>query len=655
MTGGIQPTTTNPLWRPSDERMAASNMTAFMCWLKEHRNIAVPDYQSIYKWSVDNRSDFWESVWQFCDIKASQQYTRVVDGDTILTARWFEGARLNFAENLLHYRDDRTALIAVGEGQPPIRISYSELHLKVAQLSSALGKMGVREGDRVAGFLPNIPEAVIAMLATTSIGAIWSSCSPDFGLQGVMDRFGQIEPKVLFTADGYRYHGKVFDSLERISGLVGQVLSIERVIIIPRIHQQQTHTVPKSVYWDDFIDASATIIEFTQLPFDHPVYIMYSSGTTGVPKCMVHGAGGTLIQHLKELVLHTDLRRDDVITYYTTCGWMMWNWLVSSLAVGASVALIDGSPAYPEIDGLFRYTDELGITILGTSPKYLTSCQNASISPNQTRNLSRLRTILSTGSPLSVENFRWVYGSVKSEVQLASISGGTDIISCFMLGSPLLPVYEGEIQTRGLGLQVEVFDHKGIAVENQVGELVCTAPFPSRPVFFWNDPDGRKYRSAYFEYFENVWRHGDYVRLTPRGGMIVYGRSDATLNPGGIRIGTSEIYAPVESMAEIEDSLVIGQPWDNDVRIILFVVLADGQHLTDDLRGRIRNRIREAETPRHVPAKILAVREIPRTLSGKKVEMAVTQIIHGEEVANRDALANPHSLDQFRDIAELNH
>jgi acetoacetyl-CoA synthetase len=653
MTSRTQAKANTPIWCPSTERMAASNVTAFMRWLNERSGVVLADYSELYTWSIENKSLFWEAIWNFCGVKSSQRFTSVLDGNSIINARWFEGARLNFAENLLRYRDERIALIGAGEDQVSVEISYADLYIRVAQVASALRQNGVSEGDRVAGFLPNIPEAVIAMLATTSIGAIWSSCSPDFGLQGVMDRFGQIAPKVLFTADGYRYHGKQYDSLERVAKLVEQIPSIERVVVIPQISTQQSATISKSILWSDFVDTSATTITFAQLPFDHPVYIMYSSGTTGVPKCMVHGAGGTLLQHLKELMLHTDLHRDDVITYYTTCGWMMWNWLVSSLAVGSSVVLIDGSPAYPNVDRLFKCTEELGITILGTSPKYLSSCQNNNSVPKDTRNLSRLRTILSTGSPLSADNFRWVYSSVKSDLQLSSISGGTDIVSCFMLGCPLLPVYEGEITTRGLGMQVEVYDSKGNAIIDEVGELVCTAPFPSRPVYFWNDPDGRKYHSAYFEHFNEVWRHGDFVRLNSHGGVVVYGRSDATLNPGGVRIGTSEIYAPVEAMAEIEDCLVVGQRWDNDVRIILFVVVANGMTLTDDLRARIRSQIRESETPRHVPAKIIAIHEVPRTISGKKVEMAVTQIIHGEEVANRDALANPHALDQFTNLPDL--
>ncbi|MEW6423967.1 MAG: acetoacetate--CoA ligase [Bacillota bacterium] len=645
-----------PLWEPSAERKQQANMTRFIRFVNQKYGLQIDNYNQLYNWSITNILDFWAAVWEFGKVRASQPYETVaVNLDDMLGARWFLGARLNFAENLLRYRDERTALIFRGEALEPVLITYAELYDQVARLAGSLRDAGVRAGDRVAGFMPNMIETVVAMLATTSIGAIWSSCSPDFGIKGVLDRFGQIQPKILFTADGYSYGGKKFDSLERIAGVVKEIASIEKVVVVPYAEKDPCLSrVPKAISYADFLSPRRGLeISFAQLPFDHPVYILYSSGTTGVPKCIVHGAGGTLLQHLKELILHTDLKREDTIFYYTTCGWMMWNWLVSSLAVGATVFLFDGSPFYPEPGVLWKLAQDEKISIFGTSAKYLAAIEKAGVKPGATYDLASLKTVLSTGSPLSGESFAYVYREIKQDVCLSSISGGTDIISCFALGNPIGPVYAGELQVRGLGMKVESFDENGNPVLDQKGELVCTAPFPSMPVYFWNDEGNKKYRSAYFDYYPHVWRHGDYIEITGTGGVIIYGRSDATLNPGGVRIGTAEIYRQVESLPEILDSIVVGQNWDNDVRVILFVKLAEGVQMTEELKKKIKTAIRENTTPRHVPAKIIAVADIPYTLNGKKVEMAVRSVIHNEPVLNQDALANPEALAYFKDLPEL--
>ncbi len=541
---------------------------------------------------------------------------------------------------------------------PTIKLTYNELYKAAASVAASLKEFGVKKGDRIAGFVNNIPESVIGMLGATSLGALWSSCSPDFGHKGVLDRFGQIQPKILFAIESYYYNGKLINCREKIEAIRKSIPSIEKVVLIKRFNDfkgnissdKLSGKIENSLYYNELLSNTSDKIEFVQVPFDHPVYIMYSSGTTGIPKCIVHGGGGTLLQHFKELSLHTNLKREDIITYYTTCGWMMWNWLVSSLSVGAGVYLYDGSPVAPNINTLWKKIEEDRITIFGTSPKYLTMIQKSGIIPKTKFDLSSLKTILSTGSPLSVENFKWVYENVKSDLQLSSISGGTDIISCFMLGNPNLPVYEGEIQCRGLGMKVEAFNENGESVVEEKGELVCTKPFPSMPVYFWNDPEGTKYKSAYFDHYPGVWRHGDYIKITKSGGIVVYGRSDATLNPGGVRIGTAEIYRIVEAMDEVTDSLVIGQNWKNDVRIILFVVLKKDTVLNDKLIEKIKSEIRTNATPRHIPAKVIQVKDVPRTISGKKVELAVTRIIHKEDVENRDALANPESLDQYKKI-----
>jgi len=644
------------LWEPSEERVKNSNMWGFINYVNQSCGKSIESFSQLYNWSITDIPDFWECVWKYTGIVASKPYENVVINlEDMLGARWFNGSRLNFAENLLRYRDDRTAIIFRSESEKTSRITYAQLYNNVSGLAGALRDLGVMPGDRVAGFMPNMIETLVAMLATTSIGAIWSSCSPDFGIKGVLDRFGQIQPKVLFTAEGYYYNGKAHDSLSKIAGIISEIPSVKKVVVVPYTRERADISgIPNSAHYGDFISAApARELVFEQLPFNHPIYIMYSSGTTGVPKCIVHGAGGTLIQHLKELMLHTDLKRCDTIFYFTTCGWMMWNWLVSSLAVGATLLLYDGSPFYPQADSLFRMAQDEKITIFGTSAKYLAAAEKEGVKPAVSFNLEPLKAILSTGSPLSVDSFEYVYRDIKKDLCLSSISGGTDIVSCFALGNPIAPVYKGELQCRGLGMKVEAYGENGKPVTCEKGELVCTAAFPSMPVSFWMDPDMKKYKGSYFDVYPNVWRHGDFVEVTPHGGVIIYGRSDATLNPGGVRIGTAEIYRQVESLPEITDSLVVGQDWDNDVRVVLFLKMASGMDLTDQLAARIKKLIRENTTPRHVPAKIISITDIPYTISGKKVELAVRNIIHSQPVLNRDALANPEALEYFRDIPEL--
>lgn len=649
-----------PIWSPSEERINNSNMTAFIKYVSQNEKKYFDSYNDFYEWSINEFEKFWEHLLKFSGIKFSSPYKKVLSDHSMPGAKWFEGAKLNFAENLLRFRDDRIAIISSREHFAELKLTYSELYVRVNSVANSLKQLGVQKGDRVAGLVTNIPEAIIAMLATTSLGALWSSCSPDFGTQGVIDRFGQIEPKVLFAIESYYYNGKKISCKDKIDSITGAIGSIKNVILISEYDEltgngNESQKLPdnKSLNFKDLLTNTSDEIEFVQLPFDHPVYIMYSSGTTGMPKCIVHGAGGTLLQHYKELALHTNLRRDDVITYYTTCGWMMWNWLVSSLYAGATIFLYDGSPVFPDENVLWEKIDEHNISIFGTSPKFLTLCQKAETSVNHLFNLTSLQTILSTGAPLSEENFKWVYENVKSDLQLSSISGGTDIISCFALGNPNLPVYSGELQCRGLGLAVKAFDENGVSVVERKGELVCVKPFPSMPVYFWNDPDNEKYLSAYFKSYPGIWRHGDFIKITENGGVVIYGRSDATLNPGGVRIGTAEIYRVVESMDEISDSIVVGQNWQNDVRVILFVVMRDEFRFTNDFVDKIKLKIRNATTPRHVPSKVILIKEVPHTINGKKVELAVTKILNGEEIDNKEALANPESLEQFYNIPAL--
>jgi acetoacetyl-CoA synthetase len=644
------------LWNPSAERIRQTNIYRFMNVVNNKYNQKFTEYTQLYEWSIENIPDFWATFCDFVDIFYSKPYSRVVDDLTKMPgARWFQNARLNFAENLLRNRNDEIALIFRGEDQYSRKISYVDLYDNVARLSKSLKELGVQAGDRVVGFMPNMPESIIAMLAATSLGAVWSSCSPDFGIKGVLDRFGQIKPKVLFTANGYMFKGNKIDSLERISNILVELPSIEKVVIVPYTEQKPDITkVPKAVHYQDFRSSEKGLeIEFKQLPFEHPLYIMYSSGTTGLPKCMVQSAGGVLIQQLKDLILNTDLKRKDTIFYFTTCGWMMWNWLTTSLAVGATLVLYDGNPFYPEPGTLWKMAEEEKITIFGTSAGYIAALQNYQVKPGEKYDLKSLKALLSTGSPLSVEGFEYIYNELKRDLLLASITGGSDFNATFASGNPMGPVYAGEIQCRSMAMKVEAFDENANSVINKKGELVCTAPFPSMPIYFWDDPDGSKYHSAYFDIFPGVWRHGDFVEITDRGGLIMYGRSDATLNPGGVRIGTIEIYRPLEQMPEIDDSVVVGQNWKNDIRVILFVKLAEGVDLTDELKDKIKQTIRTNASPRHVPAKIISVPDIPYTLNMKKVELAVKNIIEKEPVLNKDALANPQVLDYYANLREL--
>jgi acetoacetyl-CoA synthetase len=613
------------------------------------------DYDGLYQWSIDNIEDFWATLWEFTGIKASRPYDQVVDDPAKMPgAKWFRGARLNFAENLLRFRDDRTALIFRGEDKVRRTVTYRELYDETSRVAASLRKAGIKPGDRVVGFMPNMPEAIIAMLAATSLGAVWSSCSPDFGIKGVLDRFGQTRPRVLFTADGYFFKGRPLDSLEKIAGIIQELPSIEKIVVVPYISDSpDIRSLPAAVLLGDFKEDEPSEMEFAQQPFDHPLYIMYSSGTTGLPKCMVQSGGGVLMKHIKELVLHTDLKKEDTIFYFTTCGWMMWNWLTSSLAVGATLVLFDGNPFYPGPDALWRMAQDEKITVFGTSAGYIAALKASGVKPREEFDLSPLKALLSTGSPLSGEDFKFIYNEVKGDVRLSSISGGSDINGCFVLGNPMAPVYTGEIQCRALGMKVFAYDDDGQPLVGGQGELVCTQAFPSMPIYFWDDEDGSRYHSAYFDTFPGVWAHGDFIEVTERGGVVIYGRSDATLNPGGVRIGTSEIYRRIEQMEEITDSVVVGQNWNNDVRVVLFVTLAEGIDLTEELKAKIKQDIRVNASPRHVPAKIIEAPDIPYTLNMKKVELAVKKMIHGQEVKNKDSLKNPESLDFFGNIEEL--
>ncbi|MEO8037959.1 MAG: acetoacetate--CoA ligase [Betaproteobacteria bacterium] len=644
-----------PLWSPSPERFSQANLTAFAQQIKRDWGVATPDYHAMYAWSVREPDKFWSSLWDFCEVVGTKGERALIDGERMPGARWFPDASVNYAENQLRRQDDAQAMVFHGENKVRRTLSFREVHEAVSRLAQALRAQGVQPGDRVAAIVANMPEAIIGLLASSSVGAIWSSCSPDFGVQGMLDRFGQIEPKVLLSVDGYFYGGKTHDNLGKLAQIVPRLPSVERVVVIPYVGDASAlDGIAHALSWSTFVQPfPAGPIRYERLPFDHPLAILYSSGTTGVPKCIVHGQGGTMLQHLKEHRLQTDVKPGDRLFYFTTCGWMMWNWLASGLSSGATLLLYDGSPFYPGANVLWDFAEQERMTIFGTSAKYIDALAKLRLAPGTTHDLTALRTMTSTGSPLVAESFEYVYRSIKQDLLLSSISGGTDIVSCFVLGSPWLPVWRGEIQCRGLGMKVEVFDDSGESVVGVKGELVCTAPFPCMPVGFWNDPDGAKYHAAYFESYPNIWCHGDYMELTSRGTCIIYGRSDAVLNPGGVRIGTAEIYRQVEKLDDVVESLVIGQDWDNDVRVVLFVKLRDGLTLDLGLTKRIKEQIRINTTPRHVPAKVVQVADIPRTKSGKIVELAVRHVVHGRPVKNREALLNPEALDLYRDLPEL--
>jgi acetoacetyl-CoA synthetase len=643
-----------PIWSPDPARVAASNLSRFAELVRARHGAPTESFDALWRWSIDRREDFWQAVVDFTGLVLDRGSAPVLEHrDRLPGAIWFGDAQLNFAENLLTGHDDGEALVFRNELDTRRALTFAELRREVARIASGLRALGVDRGDRVAGYLPNIPETVVAMLATASLGAVWTSCSPDFGIAGVLDRFGQVEPKVLFAADGYFYGGKTLDSRPALASILEHLPSLRGVVVVGYVDAEPTqYDLPRSIAYSQFGESAAPL-EFTRVAFNAPLYVMYSSGTTGVPKCIVHGVGGTLLQHRKEHVLHVDLRADDRLFYFTTCGWMMWNWLVSGLASGATLVLYDGSPLAPDRDVLWRLAESERVTQFGTSPKYLSTLEKEAGSPAESFDLSALRSVLSTGSPLAPQQFSFVYERVKRDVHLASISGGTDILSCFCLGNPWQPVYSGEIQGPGLGMATRVYSDDGRPVVGERGELVCTAPFPSVPLGFWNDSAQKKFRAAYFERFADVWNHGDYAVQTEHGGFVILGRSDAVLNPGGVRIGTAEIYRQVDRIPEVLESLAIGQDWQNDVRVVLFVRLRDGVTLDDALIRRIRDEIRRNATPRHVPAKVIAVPDIPRTISGKLVELAVRNVIHGVPVRNTDALANPDSLRYFRDLPEL--
>ena len=641
-----------PIWKPNESQILNANVTKFISFVNQERGLKLSNYWDLHQFSIDHSDNFWRLCADYCGAVGDFSGPERV-GESMVDTQWFPEAKLNFAETMLSRRDEKDAIVFRGENKIELRLSFSDLYLQVAKVQSHMRSWGVGPGDRVAAFLPNHPAAIIGMLATTSIGAIWSSCSPDFGRQGVLDRFGQIEPKMIFVVDGYYYNGKAHDTIERVKSFLDDLPSVEKVVMVEYIQTYTGDIENCSTLLEITSNLPDKEVEFKQVPFDHPLYILYSSGTTGAPKCIVHGHGGTLLQHLKEQQLHADIRKDDRVFYFTTCSWMMWNWLVSALASKATVMLYDGSPFYPGAKALWDFAEAEKFTLFGTSAKYIEALQKVGFSPKSGRNLEALRGMASTGSPLSAEGYDFVYSEIKDDLHLASISGGTDIVSCFVLGVPTLPVYRGEIQAPGLGMDVQVWNDEGESVRQQRGELICAQSFPSRPVFFWRDEGGQKYYSAYYEHFEGVWAHGDFAEITKHGGVVIYGRSDAVLNPGGVRIGTAEIYRQVDKIEAVLESIVIGQEWKNDVRVVLFVKMREGQELTDSLIQEIKLVIRTECTPRHVPAKILEVGDIPRTKSGKIVEISVRDIVHGLEIKNKESLANPEALEFFKNREEL--
>lgn len=663
----MSPVDPKPIWTCTADKLVETNLFRFRQQVNTHCKQGIENYQQLHHWSVENTAEFWSQIWDFCGVSGIKGDQALVPSSSMLESTFFPQARLNFAENLLNNSkvtnsqvdESDDALVFWGEERIKLSVSWKQLRESVSQMAQALRASGVVKGDRVVAYMPNIPETIISMLAVSSIGAIWSSCSPDFGVQGVLDRFGQVEPKILIAADGYFYNGKEIDNLDKVSQIAGQLPSLEQVIVVPFLRSNtnasdSTGDVPNATLYQSYLGQfEVAEIEFEQLGFDHPLYILYSSGTTGAPKCIVHGAGGTLLQHLKEHQLHNDVKPGDRVFYFTTCTWMMWNWLVSGLASGATILLYDGSPFHPKPTILFDYADDQSMTHFGTSAKYIDALKNEKVNIKQSHDFSSVRVMCSTGSPLVAESFDYVYSSIKEDIYLASISGGTDIISCFVLGDPSSDLYRGEIACKGLGMAIEIWDDDGKSIVERKGELVCTKAFPSMPIYFWNDPQNEKYHAAYFERYDGIWAQGDYAEVTDHQGVVIYGRSDATLNPGGVRIGTAEIYRQVEQIEGIQEAVVIGQSWSDDVRVVLFVVMATGQVLDDSLRIEIKLKIRQGASPRHVPAVILQVADIPRTKSGKISELAVRDVVEGRPVKNTTALANPEALDNFSNLVEL--